>query len=418
MINASLRRTRATTLVGLVASAGFVAACTGGTNPTDTGMQPVDSGMTSMDSGTPTDSGSPVDTGTPTDTGTTPTDSGPPPACDRNATNAATLASEFTAATGGQTICLAAGDYGTFRGGTKPGRVTVRAQSGAAVTIAIDFTNAQNITLDGLTISDLQLSRSRDISVVRTRFTGQAIVSAGMIADANILFDGNDHRGVVTCGGCFAAQLHLNDEGTAVSGVTIRNSHFGNTFADGIRPDVNTVLIENNEFSGFADMDPYHTDPIQIYGGRRVTIRRNFFHDNAVAGNIGGWDGNDHNVIEDNVFVGGPNTGEAIAQLSDNGSVIQHNTLVQGQCAYNWHCGIINIDHKDTDPASMGTIVRDNITSEIRDRDAVYTHDHNLMTDSAAPVYAGPTTTYDGYRLAAGSPGVGAASDGSNAGIR
>jgi hypothetical protein len=69
-----------------------------------------------------------------------------------------------------------------------------------------------------------------------------------------------------------------------------------------------------------------------IYGGKRVTIRKNFFHHNDVPAHIGGWDGNDHNVVEDNVFVGSSGNGVAIAMSSDNGSVIRHNTLVQGQC--------------------------------------------------------------------------------------
>src|SRR5262249_7651945 len=43
--------------------------------------------------------------------------------------------------------------------------------------------------------------------------------------------------------------------------------------------------------------------------------------------------------------------------------------------------------------------------------------DHNLLTDQMTPIYVGLPTTYAGYRLAPGSPGVGAASDGTNVGI-
>jgi hypothetical protein len=201
--------------------------------------------------------------------------------------------------------------------------------------------------------------------------------------------------------------------------VTIRNSLFDGSFSDGIRADANGIVIEGNEFRNLVDQDPFHTDPIQIYGGERITIRGNFFHDNSVAAHIGGWDGNDHNVVEDNVFVGSPTNGEAIAMSSDVGSIIRHNTLVQGQCNYGWHCGIVLIDHKAGVDPSSGTIVQDNILSELTATDATGTTvDHNLMTDDQTPVYVGPATSYDGYRLAAGSPGVGAASDGSNVGIR
>jgi len=301
----------------------------------------------------------------------------------------------------------------------KPGRVTLRPAEGAAVTLGLDFSSAQNITVDGMTVTGLDMSRSRDITISHTTFTGQAIVHVGIVADANLLFDGNNHLGVLTCQGCFSAQLHVDPEGSAVTGLTIRGSVFGASFADGVRPDADTVVIEDNEFRDFVDQDPYHTDPVQIYGGTHVTIRRNFFHDNDVAAHIGGWDGNDHNVVEDNVFVGGSGNGVAIAMSSDTGSVIRHNTLVQGACAWGWHCGIVLIDHKSGDPPSTGTVVQDNILSEITDTDATSTTiDHNLFTGTQTPLYVGPTTTRLGYRLASGSPGVGAASDGLDVGIR
>lgn len=342
-----------------------------------------------------------------------------PVVCDRHATDPGTLATELAAATSGQTICLASGDYGTFTGADRANPVTLAAEPDATVTLNIAFNGARNLTVRGMTIGDLDMRQSQDITFAHNAFTGQAVVHAGAIADANLLFDDNTHIDIPTCDGCFAGRLHIDPEGAEDTGVTIRDSLFDGSFSDGIRADANGIVIEGNEFRNLVDQDPFHTDPIQIYGGARITIRGNFFHDNSVAAHIGGWDGNDHNVVEDNVFVGGPTNGEAIAMSSDVGSVIRHNTLVQGQCNYGWHCGIVLIDHKTGDAPSTGTVVQDNILSEITDTDATGTTlDHNLMTDDETPVYAGPPTTYDGYRLAAGSPGVGAASDGSNVGIR
>jgi hypothetical protein len=104
---------------------------------------------------------------------------------------------------------------------------------------------------------------------------------------------------------------------------------------------------------------------------------------------------------------------------SDTGSIIRHNTLVPGQCNYGWHCGMVLIDHKSGDAPSTGTVVQDNILAELTDTDATGTTvDHNLWTDDETPVFVGPATSYEGYRLAAGSPGEGAGSDGSNVGIR
>ena len=75
----------------------------------------------------------------------------PPPSgiCDRTATNATTLASQWSAATAGQTICLATGSYGTFAAGAKSGVVTVKPQSGATATLALRFNGANNVRLEG-----------------------------------------------------------------------------------------------------------------------------------------------------------------------------------------------------------------------------------------------------------------------------
>ena len=117
--------------------------------------------------------------------------------------------------------------------------------------------------------------------------------------------------------------------------------------------------------------------------------------------------------------MGGPDHGAAIAMSSDQGSIIRHNTLLPGKCAYNWKCGIILIGHKSDDDASVGTVVQDNILAELTSTDATGTTiDHNLFTGAQAPIFVGPAGTYAGYRLASGSPGKGAASDGKDVGIR
>ena len=56
----------------------------------------------------------------------------------------------------------------------------------------------------------------------------------------------------------------------------MENSVFSGGDSDGVRADANGIRIVGNEFYGFRDRDPLHTDPIQIYGGTNVVIRQNF----------------------------------------------------------------------------------------------------------------------------------------------
>src|SRR6476620_4167316 len=68
--------------------------------------------------------------------------------CDRTATPS-TLSAQVSAASAGQTICLAAGAYGTWTGTNKA--VTLRADSGVSATMQVDFNSGDTgFTLDGL----------------------------------------------------------------------------------------------------------------------------------------------------------------------------------------------------------------------------------------------------------------------------
>ncbi|MFY0576732.1 hypothetical protein ACN28S_22485 [Cystobacter fuscus] len=153
----------------------------------------------------------------------------PPPlassTCDRIATNAATLASQWSAATAGQTICPATGSYGTFTAGTKPGVVTVKPQSGATATLAVRFNGANNVRLEGLTITSAALLGStRDVTITGSRFTGAATIDG--VVNSNILFDGNTHLDINAPTGSAPARIHLPYSSSTHSGVTIQNSRF------------------------------------------------------------------------------------------------------------------------------------------------------------------------------------------------
>src|SRR3954451_3077493 len=83
-----------------------------------------------------------------------------------------TLASAFAAASGGDTIRLAAGDYGAFEGSDKPGNVTLAPAPAASATIAPILSGASDVTFDGLTIAGAYVGDSHNIVFRNSRFTG------------------------------------------------------------------------------------------------------------------------------------------------------------------------------------------------------------------------------------------------------
>jgi Right handed beta helix region len=350
--------------------------------------------------------------------------------CDRTASTAAALTKEFAAAKPRQTICLTSGSYGTFRAGAKPGLVTVKARPGASASMKLDFGPAVNVRVDGVTVTDASIrGRSRNLTIANSKFTGIAVVNAEQMVNANVLFDGNTHANIDTCLGCYAGRLHIEGNTGRPSGVVVANSVFSGGNSDGVRADADGVEVRGNEFFGLRDEDPFHTDPIQIYGGTRVAIRGNYFHDLHVSAAIMMATGGRQNIVENNVIGPGGYTW-AITWYSDNGSIIRHNTLVDGTCDFDTPCGIINLGADEGAPQSRGTIIRDNVVTEIRDSSIgarpTFTAEHNLSRIAipgasnltGAPSYVGPPDRYSGYRLARGSLGARGASDGSAIGIR
>lgn len=370
--------------------------------------------------------------------GTPATTAAAPPAaatCDRTANSPESLSTEFGAASAGQTICLAAGDYGTFKGASKPGPVTIRSQDGTTATIAVELTGVSNITLDALTIKDLYFDKAvRDVTVRNSRFTGFAYIDAANMRNAAIVFDTNTHIDInMPSERTPPGRIHIDGDETNpdAASIVIRNSLFRGGTSDGIRVDGGaSATIEGNEFTAIKDVDPYHADPIQFYGGRNVVIRGNYFHDQAESAScsLGQHDGGGGNVIERNVIVGG-NCYFGMYLRADQSSVVRHNTFVfTGSCLGGTLCGLIRIDGKDA--GGSGTVIENNIFGAVENtggQASKFTARNNLTRQRVAgtanitgtPQFTGGAkpTSYEGYRLAPGSPGKSAASDGSDIGI-
>jgi hypothetical protein len=160
-----------------------------------------------------------------------------------------------------------------------------------------------------------------------------------------------------------------------------------------------------------------------LYGESHTVITGNWFHDNGdgsggVMANAGGVG----TQIVGNVFVADEYP-FYLQYGSQVDGLIAHNVFVGGQPEVS--------GHGSGQPASVGNVVRDNVfTGDVRTLDPGNSEHHNLCaagdatcadpTDvHAAPVFVGGSTptSYAGYRLAAGSPGKGAASDGTDVGI-
>ena len=300
--------------------------------------------------------------------------------CDRDATNGAELAQQFEAATAGQAICLAAGDYGAFSAGRKPGVVTVRARDGAHVTMSLDLNSTVNVHVEGMTVTSAEIAgAARNVTIARSRFTGPAVVRADQLANANIRLERNVHENIDVCAKCFAGRVHVTGDSGQPSGVVVARSIFRGGSSDGVRADANGVVIEGNEFSGLAGRGESHTDPIQIYGGTRVVIRGNFFHDNAVAAQIVMANGGAHNVVEDNV-IGGAGYTWAMIWNADDGSVIRHNTFADGACDAGVRCGTISLAGSPPGPARP-TVIRDNVLTTVGSdgQGAGFVAEHNLV---------------------------------------
>jgi hypothetical protein len=345
----------------------------------------------------------------------------------------------FGSAQAGDTILLSAGDYATFSGGVKPGLVTLRPQPGAAVTMRLNFRPAANIAIDGVTLLNVELgtSSTRNIIVRNSDIPGQTIFRTSELQNANVLFDNNVHRDWNKCGNCGEGRVWLPGKTGAPSGITIRNSEFRGGLSDGIQNGSRGTQIIGNEFhhiqSGSAD--GVHADAIQLYGSSATVIRGNWFHDLPRAvGQIMAADGADHEVIEDNVFSPSSAAGQtrpfAIDLFSDDGSIVRHNTMVDGDCEYNLRCGIIALGSKSADDAGRGTVIRDNVLGEISmgSGPASYSASYNLIRErtygpndiTGLPSFVGGATpgSYLGFKLASGSPGRGNASDGLDRGAR
>jgi hypothetical protein len=140
----------------------------------------------------------------------------------------ASVATAFSAARAGDTIVLADGSYGTFRGAAKSGVVTIKAASGATASMSLQFSSAANLVFDGLRFSNIEMDGStHDITVRNSTITGQTVFRTGELQNSDILFDRNVHGAWDKCSGCGEGRVFLPERTSQPSGITIQNSRLG-----------------------------------------------------------------------------------------------------------------------------------------------------------------------------------------------
>lgn len=344
--------------------------------------------------------------------------------------SASSLRSVYAAASSGDVIRLASGDYGSFTGGTRSGTVTVTAQAGAVATIDLNLSGANNLRFDGVTIDGGSITDSRNIAIVNSTFTGSTILSQ-KIANANITLDRNRFLNISPCSSCNEGRLTVSASDTpqGPSGIKITNSLFSGGFSDGVQLVGQAQGVQigpGNEFSDLRQGSAAHTDPIQTYGALDTTIVGNFIHDSSTSIMVP--DGQDGGTmrISDNVFTRIEQAGAYIG-FQPNIQVI-HNTSTEPL--------IFNDDpgkRSQGGGATTGAVIRDNIlTGGIvfqNGAGAGRSMDYNLVPgggggtngiSSGSPTFAGGAapSTLAGFLLTSSSVGAGKASDGLDLGIR
>jgi len=382
---------------------------------------------------TPTPSPTPTSTPTPSPDPTpdptpepTPTPTPEPPAdgCTVNATPSS-FASVFAAATPGAVVCLTSGSYGTKTDLSKPGpaRVTIRAQDGATATMSIVYgsgaTNLGNLTFQGLTIPNLEVRQGgtvRNVTLTGNAVTGCAYVNTWQAASSNLLIAANTFLDTARSECMYDGRLAFPQRNESVqSGITVSGNVFAGGTADGILNGSNGTRIVGNEFRDIIQPSSgaeAHSDSIQLYGSKNTVIQGNYVHGSTVV--IMAPDGGDHEVIVDNVFVGTPGYRPAIQLGAHQGTRFEHNTVRNLN---------VHMDSKGNGTPSRDGILRDNVMMNASfnltngDGCTGCTVTNNLM--GGAVFTGGPDPlTYTGHRLAIGSPGIRAATDGTDQGAR
>jgi hypothetical protein len=215
--------------------------------------------------------------------------------CSRSFASLSEVQSALEKASPHAVICLSDGDYGklSLDAGSRPTRVTVRAEHPAGTTIEGAELAGDNLTLAGFVSTEgIQvMPGATGITVEHNRVTGGGEgIEAGPTDTTTV----NDTRivGNQLIGPFGEDAIHLN--------------RYHDSNGDGIG-----ILIEGNEITHVRE-NGAHSDCLQtVWVGDHIVFRKNYLHDNRCQGffvkdqaSLGGVSGPIHGIrVEDNLFL-------------------------------------------------------------------------------------------------------------------
>jgi len=351
-------------------------------------------------------------------------------------------------AAAGAVICLSAAGspYPTLStSAVKSADVTIQAAPGASVSIGgLNLTGTSHLVFQNLTSTGASVYGATHTHLRYISFTGSSLActssscGTGVVANADVSFEHDRFDNIQN--GTYEARLAFRgqDNNITASGFTVSDSHFGGTGLNGgwggcsdgvgLVGSVTAVTIgPGNEFDHLqqgscGSINGAHVDPIQFYGATNTLVTGNWFHNNGDgSGGIMSPDGDDGYTVSNNVFDQTGMYAYAVDVEGCSGCTVSHNVIRNA----NVFAGVSN----GGSPTS-NLIVRDNLFQNGgigSEGSATFTASYNLNCScsglgniTGTPIYTGGTnpTTYGGFHLASGSPGKGAASDGTDMGIR
>jgi hypothetical protein len=351
-----------------------------------------------------------------------------------------TFSSVFSGAAGGDVILLAPGNYGSFSGGTKSAMVTIQPNTAAGGTQAnvifgsANLTASQNITMQNMTIGGATVGNGSSpglhIHFVGNKFTGSLCINTPVDVNQDTLVDGNSFINVGQS--CTEGRIGVtgnNKNHSVVNGVVISNNLIsGPGPSDGIQINggaYGTVIGPGNEFVGIkqSGCGSVHCDPIQFYGAVNTTVRGNYFHGNS-TGIMSSSSNGTPLTLTNNVFVTDGEYPDQLVQEGGHNDVITHNTFANGARIRFCNCNGTGLSSNET---VINNIITGGISLTEGQTTSTFTMDYQLIpgggtgshTINGSPTYAGGATpsTYTGFQLAAGSLGLGAASDRTDIGV-
>lgn len=317
------------------------------------------------------------------------------------------LARAVAAAPSGATVSVRKGSYPqlvTSNSRARTSYVSFRRYGSDVVTIAgLKLTNSSYLAFEGFSMpATPEIGADSDhVKLTGNTITATVNVRAGA---HDLTIEGNTVSSLTGNAINFSSTATMKE----ISNVVIRSNRITRAVADAMQlKHFRNVVVESNEISGVARVDPaQHSDVLQtVFGGVGLIFRNNHAHNNA-AGILLKDGATSGVVIENNRLVdnSGDGAGYAIQVWESSAPRIVNNTVWNNAYGVTMRSGV------------SGAVVKNNILQSfsLLDGATAAMENYNLILTGrrtgAKDLAVAPKFVATGnYALAAGSPGVDAA---------